>query len=485
VSLRRGIAWTSLAGGIMGALDAVATVLLLRYWLGPEEYGIAALATTLFPLLDLVADAGLSAAIIARGAPSRESLSSAQWAATGAALVVALALLGLGPALAALHGEAIVAGLLAGYGAKLVLQQVHLVPIALLRRELRFGAVARLRIAGALAETAAKLIAAAAGAGPWCFLVGQLAKTGTLAVGAQLAYPFRPRLHLRRAEVRAYLQIGGRTSASQVLFHLYTGADYQIVGAVFGPVATGLYRAAYELVLEPAKLLSYIVVEVAFPVFSRARHDLVAVRAHLIALTRHNLAVLLPVLAVIAAVPAELLTLAFGPAWAPAADAVALLCAVGALRGLAFLIPPLLDGCGRPDLTLRYTIVAAVVVPSTQLAAALTLGDTLGWRAVALAWAVSYPVAFAWLLALGLRVAGLSARAYASAVALPLATGGATVLVALAVAALLPPAGPLASAAAVALAAALVGGTGAWLTRGRRTPSAADAPVSARPAAPE
>jgi len=455
-AVRRGIAWTAVASATMGILDVAATLLLLRFWLGPAEYGLAAVATTLFPLLDLVADGGFTAAIVQRGGAGDDAddaaLSSAFWAALAGSAAIALALLGVGPLVGAIHGHPVVGALLAAYGAKLLLQNLHTVPGALLRRELRFDALARIRIAASVAELAGKLGGAAAGLGVWCFVTGQLAKTITQGVLTQITRPYRPRLRFRRAEAAAYLRFGGRTTASQVLFHLYTSADYQIVAYVFGPAANGLYRAAYELVLEPAKLLSYVIVEVAFPVFSRLRTDAAALRAQLIAFTRHNLAVLVPVLGLIATMPGDLLALFFGETWRPAADAVRLLCAVGALRALSFLLPPLLDGLGRADLTLRYTVVAAITVPATQLAAAWTLGDALGWRSVALAWAVAYPVAFGVLLAIALVQIELRLAAYLRAVA-PVAVCGALATAAGALAAqVLPWQTPAARVVVVALA---------------------------------
>jgi len=464
-AVSRGIAWTGVASVTMGVLDVVSTLLLLRYWLEPELYGIAALAVTLFPMLDLAADAGIAAAVVQRDDATHDTLSSAFWAALGISVAVAVALCGLGPLLGMLQGQPVLGALLAAYGIKLVLQNASWIPNALLRRELRFGSIAGIRIAASVAELVGKLAAAAAGLGVWCFVVGQLAKVVVQGVATQAARPFRPRLRFRRAEAAVYLGFGGRTSLSQVLVHLYSNADYQIVGYAFGPAATGLYRAAYELVLEPAKLLSYVVVEVAFPVFSRLRQDLAAVRAQLIAFTRQNLLVLFPLLGLMAAVPGELLELCFGAAWRPAGDAVRLLCLVGGLRALSYLVPPLLDGLGRSDLTLRYTVIAAIVVPASQLAAAALLGDALGWRSVALAWAVGYPVAFAALLAIALPLIELRARDYARALAGTFAAGAAGLTAGLAVAWWLPWSSPLARVGACAAAIVVVTAAGARMIR--------------------
>ena len=148
----------------------------------------------------------------------------------------------------------------------------------------------------------------------------------------------------------------------------------------------------------------------------------------------------------------ELLELVFGAAWRPAGDAVRLLCIVGGLRALSFLLPPLLDGVGRADLTLRYTICAAILVPAAQLAAALGLGDALGWRAVALAWVIAYPIAFAVLVGLVLAEIDLSPRTYLRGVRDALIAGSAGLASGALIAAALP-AWPAAARVAVVAAA--------------------------------
>ncbi|MEZ4404688.1 MAG: oligosaccharide flippase family protein [Kofleriaceae bacterium] len=467
-AVRRGLAWTGLASAVVGGLDVIATLVLLRWWLTPAEYGIAALVTPLYPMLDLVADAGFTAAVIQHDDDDPATVSTAFWAACACSAAVAVALLGVGPLLAWLHGTPIVAGLVAGYGVKLILQNGYMVPGAVLRRRLAFGTLARIRSAGAAAEFVGKLGAAAAGWGVWCFVVGQLAKTVVLAVATVRAARFWPSRQWDRLALRRLWAFGGRASASQVLFHLYTNADYQIVGLWFGPTATGLYRAAYELVLEPAKLLSYVVVEVAFPVFAKLRGQAAAARAQLFAFTRHNLAVLVPVMTALVLAPGSWLELCFGAEWRAAAPAVQLLGVVGVLRALAFLLPPLLDGLGRADLTLRYMVVAAVAVPGSQVVAAATVGGALGWQAVALAWAIGYPIAFAVLMALALELTATSIADYLRAVAPVLAVGACGAVAGLAATAVAPSAAAprvLMISAAVAL---VDGGAGWWLIRRAR-----------------
>ncbi len=131
--------------------------------------------------------------------------------------------------------------------------------------------------------------------------------------------------------------------------------------------------------------------------------------------TRQNAFALAPVLVFIGLEADDLLAALYGPLPPAAATAARVLCAVGALRVLSFVLPPLLAGIGEPRRVLAYHAVALGVLPT-----AFALGAALGndFTAVAWAWAAGYPIAFAALLALALprracRSARISARSAA------------------------------------------------------------------------
>ena len=126
-------------------------------------------------------------------------------------------------------------------------------------------------------------------------------------------------------------------------------------------------------------------------------------------------------------------------------------------------------GVGRAELTLRYTLIAAVLVPASQLAAAVALGPSLGWTAVAWAWVAGYPLAFAVLLALALGQIELAPRRYLAAVAPFLGVGVVGLAAGAATAAAAGGLPALARVAAVS-AAVVVSDGAAWLLVRRARP---------------
>ncbi len=93
-------------------------------------------------------------------------------------------------------------------------------------------------------------------------------------------------------------------------------------------------------------------------------------------------------------------------------DATRILCVMGFFRALGLLGPPLLDGIGRPELTLRYMVIASIAVPSSFWLGAKLLGPSIGFLSVAIAWAIGYPIAFAVLAYLVAKTSSLRVRDY-------------------------------------------------------------------------
>ena len=237
----------------------------------------------------------------------------------------------------------------------------------------------------------------------WCFTLAAIAKTVVFAILMQWRHPFWPKLVFRSREVEPYVKFGLRSAGSSLLYYTYTNLDYPIVAYFFGPEANGVYSLAYWIVLEAVKTIANVVIDVAFPTFARLRADREALIREFIKLTRLSLIAILPFVVLVALVVPEFLQLVYaGGTWdaetmARCTTACRILCFVGVLRALGYIGPPLLDGIGRPGLTLRYMLCAAVVVPAGFLASAHFLGPLLGADAmlsVPIAWAIAYPLAF-------------------------------------------------------------------------------------------
>lgn len=416
-SVNRGLAWIGIASSLVGVLDLLAILIILNTWISTEEYGIATKCIWIFPILDQATDLGLSAAVIQRDDHSEAKISTVFWINLGTAALLFTVLLIVAPIVAReFYGHAVIGWMLIVYGTKLLFQNLYFIPVAMMKRELRFKELSVIRVFANVAEFAGKIGFAAAGFGIWCFVLGPMCRVVVTGVGAQLRHPWRPKFILRLREAREYVTFGLKTSGSQILFYFYTNVDYPIVGYYFGDHWLGLYRLAYEVVLEPVRMISNVIVDIAFPAFAKLRHTKDRLIAQFVSFTRLNLITVMTYSAIVL-VAADDVIAVFFPAYHGAETAVRILCIVAVLRAVSFVVPPLLDGIGHPERTFTYTVTAAIALPAAYILGAVLLGDRLGFVSVAVAWAVGYPIAFAVLVFMALATLSWSIGAYLRSVA--------------------------------------------------------------------
>ena len=417
--VNRGVAWAAGAQAVIAISDLVSQMVVVALYVSNDDLGIASAAFAYYTMLDTAADLGVTSSLIQLDDHTPERVSTVFWLNVLVSGALFVALLVLGPLYGRLLGEATVGWLLIAYGGKLVFQNVYAIPFALLRKELRFADIAKARVAAHLCESIARVAFAALGWTIWCFTLAPLVRTVVFGAAMQLRHPFLPRLVFQPRAVVAYVRFGLRSAASQILYQLYTNLDYAVVIYYFGKRANGIYTLAYLLVLEPVKTIANVVIDVAFPTFARLRDDRDGLIKQFIQLTRLNLLAVLPfVVLILLVIPEFLRTFYGGGAWSAAdlelcGQAARILCVVGMLRALGFLGPPLLDGIGRPERTLRYMVVASIVVPGAFVLGAQLLGARLGLLSVAVAWAIGYPIAFAALAYLVARSIQLPLASYA------------------------------------------------------------------------
>ncbi|MCY1055084.1 oligosaccharide flippase family protein [Nannocystis sp. SCPEA4] len=402
VRVNQSLAWVGTATAVMGVLDVATKAVLLAIWISPEEYGVATLALAAIPILDLATELGLPGALVQQGDHTPARLSTVFWLNLLLSLtIVAAIFFAIAPLLASHYQAPIVGWMLQAHCVKLLLQNLYMVPGALMIRELRFREFSLIRFLASVAENVALLVAAPL-VGIWCFIAGAIGRTLVTTAGVQYFQPWLPKLLFDWAATREAVLFGLKTSFSRILFFVYTGLDFYVVGSFFGRTALGLYKAAADLALDPARIISTVVVSVAFPAFSRARDRPAALAEQFLKLSRLSFIVVSGFLVIVVPAAPDLLLL-LDEQWVGASVAVRVLAIAALLRALSAVVPPLLDGVGRPSLTLTYMAVAALTMPLWFAVAAMLFGDWLGYASVAWAWVLGYPVAFAVLLRFALR----------------------------------------------------------------------------------
>lgn len=318
---RRAVHGTVAVGGAQAVKFVVQllSVVILARLLAPGDFGLFAMLMPLAAFVMMLQDIGLSQAVVASGDLTPEQASSMFW--INAALSLALAALFAlsAPLIALFFGEpALVAPALALAGSVLVsgLATQH---FAWLSKSLRFGTIAMIDVASALAGFAAAVAIALFMPGIWALVASVLVAMSVGLAGAWATARWIPGRPAPFAEVRELLRLGAGLSTFTLSNFFARNLDNIMIGRWAGAVQLGLYDRAYKLLLFPLQQINNPIGRVMVPVLARLNDEPHRYRHAYRRTLRLMLLFTVPGVAFMLMFAQPLIVLLMGERWAPAA----------------------------------------------------------------------------------------------------------------------------------------------------------------------
>lgn len=447
------------------AAQAAATFLalpLLARLLGPEEFGLVALAMSFVLFTLALSDAGLGHSLVRTPPERKDEWSSAFWMIALLSGALSLLLLVVAWPAALVFDEPRLAPLVIALAPLPLLQGMAAPAIAdLLQRE-KFSQLAFAEVLGAASGVAAAVAVALAGGGAWALVAQQLAfwfaKAGVLACTTR----FRPRPVLQLSLLDPHIRFGRDTAGWSLINFLARQVDPLVIAKVIGTAALGLYSMAYRLMSLPAYLVSGPVQNALYARMVAMREDKPALRSLVLISSRALAVFVFPPMAVLCVASGAFIEVFLSERWLPAAVLFTVLAPIGALQAITGLNGPLLMATGRTDLRLRltweFTALWVIAVPFLAL---------WGLTAVTIGFAVIYLLYLPRLLHLFLKPVEGKIADYLRAISIPLLAAVGLAATHLTMKAILPGAPPWAEIS-FAVSEVLIGyGVTAWALRGR------------------
>lgn len=356
---------------------------LLARLLGPESFGLVALASVFILLGELAVDQGFSDALVQRRRIGRAHVDSAFWATVAGGVVLAAACMAAAAPLAHAFGQPRLAPVLLALAPSLVLAALSRTQEALLRRRLAFREVAWVTVISAAAGGLAGVAMALLGYGVWS-LVGQfLVQRLVQLPGFWLVSDWRPRARFSPRHFRQLLGFGVHVIGINLLNFSNRQSDHLLVGYVLGPAALGFYTLGQRLLRILLDLLPQALAPVAFSAFARLQAEPQRLREGLYEATRVLSLAAFPAFTGLAVLAPWIVPAVFGEQWRPSVPVIQVLAPIGMLQSVALLYASVLKAIGRPGLAL-----ALVALNAAANLAVFTVAVHWGIVAVAAAYCV-------------------------------------------------------------------------------------------------
>jgi O-antigen/teichoic acid export membrane protein len=372
----------------MQLMTWAASLLVIRL-LSPTDYGLVAMAILVPSYLSLLSELGFSAALIQRGTQDLFTLRAVFGAMLLSGGVLCVVTMSTAPFVVHYFDEPALTPLIVIAAIQFLIIPFMVIPQARLSAQMKFRALGVVGIVSAAISAGSTLLFALLGFGAYSLLGGILVSSLARAVALNLMSPFSHMPTLRWHAIRDFVSFSRYVVAERSIWYWYKEADTLIIGALLGTTPVGVFTVAKQIASIPLDRFAEAMNMVALPVFSSIKGDIARVKDAYLHSVRIAATLATPTFLGLAAVAPNAVMLALGPKWESAIPILQLLCLSMPVRLVGTISSPLAIAIGRPDISLRCVVAAAVCVPTGML-----IGSQWGVYGVAVAWAVSYPVAF-------------------------------------------------------------------------------------------
>jgi O-antigen/teichoic acid export membrane protein len=359
-------------GTLTQGLVQLGVLAVLARLLSPADFGLVGLATVFIGLAALLAQFGISVAIVRQPELTARDIRAAFTLAIGLGLLVTLVMAAGAPALAMVFRNRALTDVVRALSLTFLLGNPSAVAEALLEREMAWGRLMWVNLAAFVVGYALTgCLLALHGYGAWALVGSQLAQTLLRTILLLRASPHPKRLLFARGEIGRLTRFGGGYTLARLFNYGAQQGDYLVVGRVLGVAPLGFYTRAFKLMQLPVTYFAAVIAKVLFPIMARVPGELDRLRLAYLTGSAVITIVTAPLGALMIVTAPEIVDLVLGPRWHPAVAPFRVLSAGVVFRN-AFVMAYCLDGAvGDMRKRMARDLLYAIVV---------LIGSVLGVR---------------------------------------------------------------------------------------------------------
>ncbi|HEY9601128.1 MAG TPA: MOP flippase family protein [Allocoleopsis sp.] len=355
----KGVVWSAITSWGRQAIAFIVFFLLARL-LGPEAFGLVALATVFLAFVQVFVDQGFAEAIIQRHELDPEHLDTAFWTNLGIGLLITVLCIGTAGLAAELFHEPQLAPVIRWLSLNFTIIALSSVQDAILRRNLAFRSLAVRSLIGVVAGGVVGVVMAFSGYGVWS-LVGQQLSSGLVQTTVLWwASHWRPGFRVSQSHFKELFSFGINVVGMNVLEFVNRRADDFLVGYFLGSKALGYYSVAYRLMMIGLDLLTNVINQVAIPTFSKLQLEPERLLRAFYSVIELTSLVSFPAFIGLAVLAPELLPTLLGAKWFPSIPVIQVLALIGVLHSVYYYNGSVIMAMGKPSWKLIINFIYSI-----------------------------------------------------------------------------------------------------------------------------
>lgn len=317
----RGAAW-NYGGAVVVTVGQLAYTALTARLISPAEFGAYAVAQALLALVGYFTLGTIGNAVIRQPSLDRRIIGTAVVMTAAAGATVAIVVVAVAPLWAGIWRAPDATVLLRLYAPQMLLAALAIVPLALLRRNLRYRSASIIETSAVLVGFGVGVVLALQLRDAEALVLGQVAAACALAVFGVLATRSELALAYGRSEARSLFSFSAQVSLQNLGHYVNTILPSFAISRSLGATNLGFYNRGSLLVGLPLTFLAQGVTKTLYPIFPRFRENESECRRMMIDVASVTTTFVWPLFGALAGLAPLVVHLLLGPRWAPVAAIV-------------------------------------------------------------------------------------------------------------------------------------------------------------------
>jgi len=355
----KGIVWSVIQKWGRAAITTLTFIVLSRL-LGPEAFGLVALATVFTDFVEIFLDQGFSAAIVQRDEVERGHLDTAFWISILTGTLLMVGCIAGSDSVASFFDEPRLSPVLSWLSVSFLFNALSTTQLAILQRKLAFKSLAARSLTATTVGGVVGIGMAFAGFGVWSLVAQNLARGVAAAIVLWRASDWRPGFNVSKKYYKELFSFGISVVGNNILNVSVRHADDFLIGYFLGPTLLGYYTVGYRLLLVIIRLVTEVSNTVAFPTFSRLQQQPERMRRAFYKVTQYTSLLAFPIFIGLATLAPELVPAIFGSQWAPSIPVMQVLALIGILQSVLFFNGSVMRASGKPSWELGIMLLVTV-----------------------------------------------------------------------------------------------------------------------------